>query len=64
METPLIDAFSNAPAEMKETFQFDMGVFYEINGKKTSKLFSVLYLIGTTILFFLLSLLVMMKKKK
>ena len=63
METPLIDAFTNAPAEMLETFQLDMGVFYEINGTNTSKLFSVLYLIGTTLLFFLLALLVMMRKK-
>lgn len=64
METPMIDAFANAPAEMKEAFQFDMGVFFEINGSKTSTLFSVFYLIGTTILFFLLSLLVMKKKQK
>ncbi|MCZ2258282.1 ABC transporter permease [Sporosarcina sp. G11-34] len=64
MEAPLVDAFANAPAEMKEAFQFDMGVFYTINGDKTSMLFSVFYLAGTAILFFLLSLLVMKKKSK
>lgn len=64
MEPFLIEAFSNAPTGIKETFQLDMGVFYEINGEKVYTLFSVLYLIGTTIFFFLLSLLVMRKKSK
>ncbi|CAM3050453.1 ABC transporter permease [Filibacter tadaridae] len=64
METFLIDAFSNGPTGMKESFQFEMGIFYEINGKPSSKLFSLIYLLGTTILFFILALFVMMKKKK
>lgn len=64
MEGPLLDAFSTAPAELKQAFQIDMGILYEINGKKTSKLFSVLYLLGTTLLFFGLSLLVMIRKNK
>lgn len=64
METPMMDAFANTPDEMKEAFQFNMGVFYEINGSKMSSLFSMFYLIGTTILFFVLSLFLMKKKKK
>lgn len=64
MESSMIEAFSSAPIEMKENFLFGMGVFYEINGHKLSKVFSVLYLISTTILFFVLSLLVMGRKNK
>lgn len=64
MDSSLIDAFSNAPVDMKENFLFDMGVFYEINGEKSSKLFSVCYLIATTILFFALALIVMGRKNK
>ena len=51
MEAPLLEAFSNAPIAMKQAFQIDMGMLYDINGKKTTKLFSVLYLCGTTLLF-------------
>ncbi|QUW22411.1 ABC transporter permease [Sporosarcina sp. Marseille-Q4063] len=64
MDTSLIDAFSNASPTLKETFLFDMGVNYKINGEKATKLFSVFYLIGTTILFFILSILVMNRKQK
>ncbi len=64
MDGPLLDAFSNSPSELKQAFQIDMGILYEINGKKTSILFSVLYLCGTTLLFFVLSLLVLKRKNK
>lgn len=64
MEVSLVDAFSNAPLALKETFLFDMGVNYKISGVKVTKLFSVYYLIGTTILFFVLSLLVISRKRK
>lgn len=63
METPLLEAFSDAPVAMKQTFQIDMGMFYDFNGKETTKLFSVLYLCGTTLLFFTLSLFVMKRKR-
>ncbi|WP_246231515.1 ABC transporter permease [Sporosarcina jiandibaonis] len=63
MEISIMDAFSNAPIALKETFLFDMGVNYKINGVKATKLFSVFYLIGTTILFFTLSLLVLSRKR-
>ena len=64
MESALIDAFSNAPVAIKEAFIFDMGVQYKFNGETMSKLFSIFYLIGTTILFFILSFLVMNRKRK
>ncbi|WP_203248837.1 ABC transporter permease [Sporosarcina beigongshangi] len=64
METPLMSSFANAPAEMKEAFLFDMGVFYKMNGEKMSTLFSVFYLVATTLVFFVLSLLVLKRKNK
>jgi multidrug/hemolysin transport system permease protein len=63
MENSLVDAFSNAPTALKDTFLFDMGVNYKFFGEKSTKLFSTLYLIGTTILFFALSLLVNRRKR-
>ena len=63
MESSLIDAFSNAPLAMKEEFLFNMGVIYEINGYKVTKLVSVIYLTATAILFFILSLFVMSRKR-
>jgi len=64
MEAPINEAFLNAPARIKESFQFDMGIFYEMNDKKTSTLFSVFYLIASTFLFFALSLFVMGRKTR
>jgi multidrug/hemolysin transport system permease protein len=64
MEESLLEAFSTAPVVMKHAFEFDMGMLYDINGKKTTPLFSILYLCGTTLLFFGLSLLVMRRKSK
>jgi len=63
MESYLIEAFTNAPAGIKETFELDMGVFYEVNGKSISKFSSMIYLILTTILFFVLSLINMKRKR-
>lgn len=63
MESALIDAFLGAPPDMKKSFLYDMGVHYEINGVKLSKIFSVLYLIGTALLFFALSLFVISRKR-
>jgi multidrug/hemolysin transport system permease protein len=62
MEAPLLEAFSNAPVTMKQEFLIDMGMLYDMNGKETTKLFSVFYLCGTTLLFFVLSLFNMRRK--
>lgn len=64
MEMPLVNSFANVPIEMKEVFLLDMGVIYKMNGEKLSTLFSVFYLIGTILVFFVLSLLVMNRKNK
>jgi multidrug/hemolysin transport system permease protein len=63
MESYLIEAFTNAPVTIKETFELDMGVLYEINGKRISKLSSIIYLIFTTIFFFTCSLINMKRKR-
>src|SRR5699024_6944965 len=63
MESYLVEAFTNAPAGIKETFELDMGVFYEVNGKSISKLSSITYLTLTTILFFIFSLINMKRKR-
>ena len=64
MEMPLMDSFANSPIEMKEAFLFDMGVFYRIKNEKMSTLFSVFYLVITTLVFFVLSLLAIKRKNK
>ncbi|WP_153731452.1 ABC transporter permease [Sporosarcina obsidiansis] len=63
MEQPMQEAFAHAPRLAKEEFQLNMGVFFEIYGSSTSPLFSVLYLIGTAIVFFALSIAVMKWKR-
>ena len=62
-EIPLLDAFATAPPEMKETFSAEMGITYNVNGKPLSKMFSVFYLIGTTVIFSFLSFFFMKKKR-
>lgn len=62
MEAPLVEAFQHAPIDMKADFMKTMGVRYELKGQVLSKTWSILYLIGTTIIFFSLSLLVLRKK--
>ncbi len=62
METPLINSFAEASVKIKEAFLFNMGVFYKLNGEKMSSLFSVFYLGATTLVFFILSLLIMKRK--
>lgn len=64
MESPLIEAFADAPKGVQKDFSLNMGVSYDMNGRPTTKRFSVLYLIGTTLLFFSFSLLSMMKRKR
>ena len=64
MDNSMVEAFANAPAGMKDDFLSEMGIIYEINGRKITKLFSILYLFGTTMLFFILSLLVINRKGK
>lgn len=63
MESYLIEAFTNAPTGIKQSFELNMGVYYEFNGKSISQLSSWLYLILTTVVFFTLSLINMKRKR-
>ena len=56
MESYLVEAFINAPAGIKDAFELEMGVFYEVGDQWVSMLSSVIYLITTTIFFFVFSL--------
>ncbi|ARK24069.1 ABC transporter [Sporosarcina sp. P37] len=58
MEAPMAEAFASAPHELKENFQLNLGVFFEFSGSQVSPLFSVLYLLITVIVFFILSIFV------
>ncbi|PIC85198.1 ABC transporter [Sporosarcina sp. P20a] len=59
MEAPMTEAFAQAPVEMKESFQLNMGVVFKVNGWHISPLVSVMYLLLITIIFFMLSTSVM-----
>ena len=56
MESYLVEAFINAPAGIKDAFELEMGVFYEVGDQRVSMLSSIFYLIITTIFFFAFSL--------
>jgi len=56
MESYLVEAFINAPAGIKDAFELEMGVLYEVGDQRVSMLSSVIYLITTTIFFFVFSL--------
>ncbi|WP_245698240.1 ABC transporter permease [Sporosarcina ureilytica] len=62
MESAMLDAFAQAPIDMKESFQLGMGVHYRVDGVLIQSRWSVYYLIGTTIVFSCLSLILMRKK--
>lgn len=57
MEDAMASAFTNAPANVVTTFQFDMGVRYDFNSEAISNIVSIGYLVLTTIIFFGLALL-------
>ncbi|MCM3757239.1 ABC transporter permease [Sporosarcina aquimarina] len=63
MEQPMKETFAQAPVSAKQEFLQDMGVFYEINGSLTSPMFSVLYLTGVAVLFSILAV-VLLKRKR
>jgi len=56
MESYFVEAFANAPVGIKDTFELEMGVFYEVGDQRVSMLSSMIYLIITTIFFFAFSL--------
>ncbi|MCL5071623.1 MAG: ABC transporter permease [Actinobacteria bacterium] len=64
MNTPMSIAFKNAPVQVVDNFKQTMGVVYYLNGKEISPLVSILILVATGILFYLLAVIKISIKKK
>lgn len=64
LERPMEVSFAGADAEAVQQFNLDMGVTYEYGSTISSAGLSIAVLLGTTILFYLLSIAVMAKKSK
>ncbi|MNP32971.1 hypothetical protein D3C76_1261790 [compost metagenome] len=57
-------SFGGAPAEAKQDFISNMGMVYKFGDYSVHSWLSIVILVGTTVLFFGLSLLSMMRKSK
>lgn len=64
MERSMEITFGSAPAEVLAEFKADMGVTYTFGGHTVAPWVSLLILVGTIVVFFALSVLVMSRKKK
>ena len=64
MERSMEITFASAPAEVLAEFKADMGVTYTFGGHTVAPWVSLLILVGTIVVFFALSVLVMSRKKK
>ncbi len=64
MEVPMTSSFAGAPPEMVLGFQTTLGVIYQIGDGTVSFLGSVLVLVGTSLLFFVLGVWRMMLPSK
>jgi multidrug/hemolysin transport system permease protein len=64
MDVPMSNALKNAPAEAVNSFKQTMGVVYSFNGKEISPLISILILVATGTVFYVLAVVKMSVKKK
>lgn len=64
MEEPLSVTFANAPAEAVDSFKEMMGVTYQFNGSTVSMFMSILVLILTTVVFYVLAMWNLSRKSK
>ena len=64
MERQMEVSFSNIPTSYIDEFKESMGVVYYLNDKLVSNTTSVMILIGSAIIFFLLAIFIMSKKKR
>lgn len=64
MNAPMSIAFKNAPVQAVNSFKQTMGVVYYFNGKEISPLMSILILVATGIVFYVLAVIKMSIKKK
>lgn len=63
MEEPLTTAFLHAPSDVESAFKLELGIRYEFSDQIISNLMSVSYLGLTTIVFFVLAVLLIRKNK-
>ena len=63
MNDAINDIFEGAPAHIIEEYRLNMGVIYEIGGTQTSAAVSVAILVATAVIFFILSLINISRKK-
>ncbi len=62
MSPPMAISFAEAPQEITNIFKQDMGVTFVLGSFTIKPIFQMLYLLGTGVVFYLLSLLVINKK--
>ncbi|MFF2886190.1 ABC transporter permease [Paenibacillus sp. NPDC057967] len=64
VERPMEASFAGASAEAVQQFKLDMGVVYQYGDTFSSTALSIAVLVGTTVLFYLLSIAVMSRKSR
>jgi len=64
LERPIELSFAGADAEVLNTFHLDMGVHYQFGSYSTTVLMSIVYLLATIVVFYLLTLMNIARKKK
>lgn len=64
VERPMELSFAGAPAEAAQEFKLDMGVIYQFGDTTTTIGGSILVLVGTAVLFYLLSIGLMARKNR
>jgi multidrug/hemolysin transport system permease protein len=64
MQAPMDKVFAGAPAAQVESFKVSMGVVYQFDNQLTGPWFSVIVLAATAILFFLLAMINVSRKRR
>jgi multidrug/hemolysin transport system permease protein len=63
MEQAITNTFASAPSDIVDTFKYDMGVLYQMNGQTISTMLCIFLLMITAIVFYGLVVLRLSKKK-
>jgi len=64
MQAPMDKVFAGAPAAQLDSFKISMGVIYQFGDQATGPWFSVIVLVATAIVFYLLAMLNVSRKRK
>lgn len=62
MDAPMTESFAGAPAQQVAEFKTTMGILFELNGTTLSPIYSILYMLAITLLFFSLTVWVIRRK--